>query len=106
MYLLLGPLIARLQGGPPGPSPPLRVVWTGTPHRPTDDRLWAVAVTLAFDAQARLCASPIDHRGKDDLVNFAKADALALLPPRSGPWLGGEVLEAVPLGDWLIGNGG
>lgn len=97
--LLIGPLIARLQGGPAGPPPTLRAVWTGA-HRPTDDRLWAVPVTLEIAADARLLAAPIDYRGKDDLFGFARAEALALLPPRSGPWRGGEVVEVAPLGPW------
>lgn len=97
--LLIGPLIARLQGGPAGPPPSLRALWTA-PHRPTDDRLWAVPVTLEVDPQARLLAAPIEYRGKDDLFGFAQAEALALLPPRSGPWRGGEVVEVAPLGPW------
>jgi molybdopterin molybdotransferase len=101
--LLVGPLIARLHGGPPEAPAPLRAVWSGPPHRPTDDRLWAVPVTLALGGDARLLATPVDHRGKDDLVNFGRADALALLPPRSGPWLGGEVVDVVPLGGWPPG---
>ena len=97
--LLIGPLIKRLQGETDPCSDFLRAVWDGT-HRPTDDRLWAVPSTLAEDDQGVLRASPIDYRGKDDLLGFAKAEALALLPPRSGPWLGGEVIEVVPLGPW------
>src|SRR5262249_51078767 len=97
--LLIGPLIARLQGGPPGPPPALRAVWTA-PHRPTDDRLWAVPVTLEIDRDARLRARPIDYRGKDDLYGFARAEALALLPPRSGPWQGGEIVDVAPPGPW------
>lgn len=97
--LLVGPLIARLQGGPAGPPPALRAVWSA-PHRATDDRLWAVPVTLKVDDQARLLATPIDYRGKDDLVGFARAEALALLTPNSGPWQGGEIVEVAPLGPW------
>jgi len=95
--LLVGPLIDRLQGGPAGPPAPTLAAWSGPPHRPTDDRLWAVPVTLAVGPDARRTATPIDYRGKDDLRGFARAEALALLPPRSGPWLGGEVVEVVPL---------
>ncbi len=94
--LLIGPLIDRLHGAPadaPGASP---AVWTA-PHRPTDDRTWAVPVTLTTDDRARRLATPLDHRGKDDLPGFSRADALALLPPRSGPWRGGEVVAVVPL---------
>jgi molybdopterin molybdotransferase len=101
--LIVGPLIARLQGGPAVPPPPLHAVWAGPPHRPTDDRLWAVPVTLSVGDDARLRVTPVDHRGKDDLVGFARAEALALLPPRSGPWNGGEVVEIVPLGAWPPG---
>jgi molybdopterin molybdotransferase len=98
--LLVGPLIARLQGGPAEPSlsPALRAVWLGASQRPTDDRLRAVPVRLSQDESGRITAHPIDHRGKDDLAGFAQAEALALLPPRSGPWNGGEVVEVVPLG--------
>jgi molybdopterin biosynthesis enzyme len=97
--LLIGPLIARLHGGPAAPPAPLHAVWHGT-HRPTDDRLWAVPVTLAVDDHARLGARPIDYRGKDDLPGFVQAEALALLPARSGPWHGGEIVEVVPLDPW------
>lgn len=95
--LLIGPLLARLQGGPPEPPPWPRAVWTGT-FRPTDDRLWAVPVTLRPGDDSRLRAVPVPYRGKDDVLGFAGADALALLPARSGPWQGGEVVEIAPLG--------
>jgi molybdopterin molybdotransferase len=99
--LLLGPLIARLQGGPAAPPPALRAVWTG-PHRATDDRLWAVPVALANAPDGRLICRPIEHRGQDDLPGYARADALALLPARTGPWHGGEVVEVAPLGPWPL----
>lgn len=101
--LLVGPLIERLHGGPSEAPRPHRAVWQGPPHRPTDDRDWAVPVTLRAGDDARLFASPIDHRGKDDLPGFSRADALALLPPRSGPWDGGELVDVVPLGPWAGG---
>jgi molybdopterin molybdotransferase len=104
LALLVSPLIARLHGGPPEPPSPLLAVWDGPQHRPTDDRLWAVPVNLDMDASARLLARPIDHRGKDDLASFARADALALLPARSGPLEGGEVVEVVPLSAWPPGS--
>ena len=53
--LLLGPLISRLHGALDEGGNRLRAVWSSPPHRPTDDRLWAVPVTLAIDEQARLC---------------------------------------------------
>ena len=95
--LLIGPLIDRLHGGPADAGPAQLAVWTA-PHRPTDDRLWAVPAALSTDDRGRRLATPIDHMGKDDLPGFARADALALLPPRGGPWHGGEVVEVVPLG--------
>jgi molybdopterin biosynthesis enzyme len=101
--LLVGPLIARLQGGPAAPPATLHAVWSGPPHRATDDRLWAVPVTLAVGDDARLRVTPVEHRGKDDLVGFSRAEALALLPPRSGPWGGGEVVQVMPLGAWPPG---
>lgn len=100
MTLLVAPLIARLQGGP-AEAPWLRAAWSGPPHRPTDDRLWAVPVTLHLDETARLRATPIDHRGRDDLLSFAHAEAFALLPERSGPWNPGDVVDIA-----LLGNGG
>ena len=101
--LLLGPLIARLHGGPATIAPPLRAVWDG-PERPaTDDRLHAVPVTLAVSRDARLHAAPVVLQGRDDLAGFARADALALLPERSGPWVRGEVIDVVPLGCWPPG---
>lgn len=98
--LLVGPLIARLHGGPAEPPAPLRAAWLGPPHRPTDDRHWAVPVTLAVGRDGRLGAAAFEHRGQDDLAGFARADALAVLPPRRGPWNGGEVVDVVPLGEW------
>jgi molybdopterin molybdotransferase len=94
--LLIGPLIARLHGAPalaaaPGRRRPRAIL--GGPHRATDDRTWAVPVTLADDDQGRRVASIVPLRGPDDLLGFARAQALALLPPESGPWEGGEVVE-------------
>ena len=98
--LLIGPLIERLHGGPLDALRPLRALWQGAPHRPTDDRDWAVPVTLSCGDDARLFATPISHRGKDDLPGYSHADALALLPPRSGPWESGAPVAVVPLGPW------
>jgi molybdopterin molybdotransferase len=95
--LLIGPLLARLQGSLAEPSPWPRALWTGS-FRPTDDRLWAVPVTLRPGDDGRLRAVPVPYRGKDDVLGFAGADALALLPARNGPWQGGEVVEIAPLG--------
>jgi molybdopterin molybdotransferase len=94
--LLLGPLISRLHGGAAAPPSRPRAILAG-PHRPTDDRLWTVPVTLADDGQSRRVASIVALEGSDDLLGFSRADALALLPPGSGPWLGGELIEVVPL---------
>jgi len=96
--LLVAPLIARLQGGTAEPAAPRRAVWAGPPHRTTGDHLSAVPVTLSTDDSARLTTRPVDHRGEDDLIGFARAEALALLPPRRRPWAEGEVVGVVPLG--------
>jgi molybdopterin molybdotransferase len=90
--LLVQPLIGRLQGGPPAGPRTVTAVWEGT-HRTIGDRLRAVPVTLEVDAAARQRARPIPLKNLDDLAGFAKADGLALLPARSGPWMGGEVVE-------------
>jgi molybdopterin molybdotransferase len=100
--LLLGPLIARLQGGPAEPGAEPRAVLAG-PHRATDDRTWAVPVALADDDQGRRVATVLALDDPDDLLGFARAEALALLPPRSGPWQGGEVVKIAPLGPLLLG---
>ena len=50
--------------------------------------------------EGRWLVAPIDYRGQDDLLGFARAEALALLPPRSGPWRGGEFVEVAPFGPW------
>jgi molybdopterin molybdotransferase len=92
--LLVQPLIARLQGGPPAGPKTVAALWEGT-HRATGDRLRAVPVTLNIDTEARHRARPISLQGLDDLPGFARADGLALLPAHSGPWLGGEVVEVV-----------
>jgi molybdopterin molybdotransferase len=96
--LLVGPLVARLQGGPAGPAPALHALWTGTPHEPTGDRARAVPVTLTLGADARLHATPVDHRGTDDLAGFTRAGGLAVFPASSGPWNAGALVEVVPLG--------
>ncbi len=101
--LLIGPLIDRLHGAPAAPTSPLLAVWQGAAHRPTDDRVWAVPVTLANTPDGRFAATALDHRGKDDLPGFAPADALVLLPPRSGPWEPDDLVEVVPLGTWPPG---
>ena len=95
--LLVQPLIARLQGCPPSGPRTVAAVWDGN-HRAIGDRLRAVPVTLEIDAEARLRARPIPLRGVDDLPGFARADGLALLPARSGPRMGGEVVEVAPFG--------
>jgi molybdopterin molybdotransferase len=98
--LLIGPLIARLHGGG---GPAAAAGWhrpraiLGGPHRATDDRTWAVPVTLADDDQGRRIASIVPLRGPDDLLGFGCAEALALLPRESGPWKGGEVVEIATL---------
>lgn len=97
LTLLVGPLIARLQGDPAAGPETITASWDGT-HRSTDDRLWAVPVALAVDGEARCRARPLATRGPHDLPAFARADGLAILPARSGPWLGGELVEVVPLG--------
>lgn len=93
LTLLVGPLIDRLHGAPASPPRPVKARWVGPPHRPTDDRHWAVPVTLLGGPSGELQASPIDHRGKDDLAGFARSDGLAILPPRSGPWEEGNLVE-------------
>ena len=93
--LLVHPLIARLQGDLPTAPRTVAAVWDGT-HRATVNHLRAIPVTLAIDAEARHRARPIPIQGPDDLPGFARAEGLALLPARSGPWLGGEVVEVIP----------
>ena len=95
--LLFGPLIARLHGAPAASVARPRAILAG-PHRATDDRTWAVPVTLADDDQGRRVATLVDLDGQDDLIGFARAEALALLPARSGPWHGGEVVEIAQFG--------
>jgi molybdopterin molybdotransferase len=94
--LLIGPLIARLQGAGAG-GPPRRSAVLSGPLNATDERSWAVPVLLSEDGQGRLVAEPTEPRGPDDLPCFAHAHALVLLPPYSGPWHGGEIVEVVPL---------
>ncbi len=96
--LLVQPLISRLQGNTASGPRTHAAVCDGT-HRSTGDRLRTIPVTLTLDAEARLRARPIMLRGWDDLPGFARADGLALLPPRSGPWLGGEIVEVVRFGE-------
>jgi molybdopterin molybdotransferase len=100
VMLLLGPLIARLHGASLDSieRATLRAEWSGPQHRPTDDRHWAVPVTLRIDERGRLLATPFEHRGKDDLLGFSRAEALAVLPPRSGPWNAGDVVDVVAIG--------
>ena len=85
--LLFGPLIARLHGAPAASVARPRAILAG-PHRATDGRTWAVPVTLADDDQGRRVATLVDLDGQDDLVGFARAEALALLPPGAAPGKG------------------
>ncbi len=94
--LLVLPLISNLQGAPTAGPATVRARWEGT-HRATDDRLWAVPVSLGHDDQGQAIARLLHARGAADLPGFAKADALALLPPRSGPYVGGETVDVAPL---------
>lgn len=96
MTLLVRPLLARLHGAAPEAFPSQRARWSGS-HRPTDDRDWVVPVRLVNDPDGHWRAAPVEYRGKEDLFGFAQADALAILPARSGPWNGGEVVAVVPL---------
>jgi hypothetical protein len=57
-----------------------------------------VPVLLENAADGLWRATPVDYRGKDDLAGFARCNALAILPARSGPWNGGEVVDVAPLG--------
>ena len=98
VVLLLGPLIARLQGGPVEPRSRLRALWEG-PAQMSDDRLLAVPSTCSVDDDARLIARPVAYRGRDDLAGFAQAEGLALFPPRDRRWARGEVVEMIALGD-------
>jgi len=92
--LLVQPLIARLQGETADAPSSTRAHWEGESRR-VGDRLRAVPVRLAVDAEARQVARPATIRGLHDLAGFATADGLALLPERSGPRIGGEVVEVV-----------
>jgi molybdopterin biosynthesis enzyme len=95
--LLLGPLIDRLHGAPGAAAAEPRAILAG-PHRATDDRTWAVPVSLTDDDQGRRVATFVALDDPEDLLGFAGAEALALLPSRNGPWQGGEVVRIVPLG--------
>lgn len=100
--LVVGPLVARLQGGPADAPPSVRAVWSDVDpgSKPALDTraTRAVPVSLRLDDQARLRARPVALRDPDDLPALARADALALLPAGGGPWHEGEVVEVVPLG--------
>jgi molybdopterin molybdotransferase len=95
--LLIGPLIDRLHGGPAAPSARCRAILASA-HVSTDDRIWAVPVTLSEDDQGRRVAAAVALQSRDDLVGFARAEALVLLPSGSGPWRGGEIVEIAPFG--------
>jgi molybdopterin molybdotransferase len=96
--LLVAPLVARLQGEVLADPPRYRrAVWTET-QGPTDHRTRAVPVKIDAGDDAQIRALPISYRGVDDLAGFAQADALALFPPHGGPWIGGELVEVVPIG--------
>jgi len=95
--LLVGPLVARLQGETQPELHKRRAIWTGR-QEPTENQTRVVPVKIEAGDDARLHASPISYRGLDDLAGFAQADALAVFPPNSGPWNGGEIVEFVPIG--------
>ena len=98
--LFVQPLIARLQGEE-APAPPIRAVWDARSSQPaTGERLRAIPSRLILGSDARLRARPVVDGGSADLPDFADADGLALLPPYSGPWRGGEVVDFIPFRDW------
>jgi molybdopterin biosynthesis enzyme len=101
LVFLLEPLIARLQGGPSERKSRLRAVWDGPAQAGLSERLEAIPSVLVQDAEARLRVRPVHYRGRDDLAGFARADALALLPPRDRNWEAGEIIELISLGDMM-----
>ena len=96
--LLVAPLVARLQGDLQNDAPRRsHAVWTGR-QESTGPKARAVPVRIEFDDDARVRALPISYRGLDDLGGFAQADAIAIFPPNSGPWDGGEIVEYLSIG--------
>ncbi len=94
--LLVRPLIARLQGDPEADAVPRPVaaIWEGH-HRPSGNRARPVLAAFEVDSGAHCRVRPVASRGPDDLPALARAHGIALLPARSGPWTGGEVVDFV-----------
>lgn len=95
VLLVVAPLIAKLQGGE-RPVPRL-AIWDGT-HACTSSLARAIPVRLIHTADARCLARPLMPCDSANLPGFAQAEALVVLEPESGPWTGGELVEAVALG--------
>jgi molybdopterin molybdotransferase len=95
LALLVRPLVTRLQGVVSEVDGAIPVEWDGV-HPASRGRTIAVPARFRIDEEGRNQARPVPFRGVDDLPGFAHADGLALLPARSGPWVGGEVVSYVP----------
>ena len=92
---LVEPLLRTLRGlGTPIP-PAHAATFEGSMKR-TDDRARYVGVEL-LDTEAGPVARRIATHGPADLAALSRATGLAILPPQTGPYQGGESVQVIPL---------
>ena len=102
--LFVRPALLRMQGARVVARPPLRVALKEAVDNRSGRRAYTPArVALEGDA---LVAWPIRSQGSGDLVAHARANALVALDPERTRAEAGEIVDAVPLGNFLERSGG
>lgn len=91
--VLVWPALRKMMGHPePAPAPLDASLASAVKTR--DDRTWFMPVALRRDGEAWI-AQPVETHGPADLVNFCKADALAVIEP--GRHEAGDRVKVLPL---------
>ena len=95
LVTLVAPLIAALRGAPLARSYPSAVLFadTAAAEFADDTRLAPVRLEMLDTAQV---AYPLEDDGPAGLAGWARADAVAVVPPGAG--FRGDVVQCIPLG--------
>ena len=94
--LLVGPLVARLQGQMTEPSRQTVALAEGELHPPTGCRARVVPVSIRTHPDGRPVAEGI-LSPPDDLNAWAQADGSLIFPEQSGPWGPGDCVAFQPI---------
>ncbi len=95
--LCVQPLITRMQGEISEPATALVNLADGQTYPATRRRLRVVPATTRVDDDGRPVAEIIRHT-EADLTAWSQATGVLIFPEYSGPWLGGDPVEYVPIG--------